>query len=548
MNSFFTILTAGLLAATSLTAMGYPTEPVKLSPPTDNEQIIEEQPQGDLTLYSRTCRAFREYYGIIEQVVEEGSIVKVVEQEDGTVWLHNTISMFYAPGWIKAEKTDDKLIINGPQLIYEEFDYDTGKLYKYFATAVEIVDFENEAGELMRSYRPTEDGVFTFDIKDNVLKESGDGSLIFGIVGYSESSGYYFTGYGDNYVVLSVPQENMVVVPDSAEIHDNWAMYYFDQEGYEVGKFVNLAIDGNDYYIQGIYPNIPDVWIKGKLEGNTVTFPNFQYLGPDMEWRYFAYLAGGQLDEDEWGNIEAVIDTDGFVMTLEDDGSLYADTNLLFVTSPDTNQENANFIGYFEGVIIKPQDSSTFTNPANPEEIYLGGLDGFPAIEFNLPTFDTNDNLLNTDNLYFSVFVNSQIFTFTPDAYFDLSYLGIDEATTELPFEIGNGYDFFQAGSWHTVYINGIPEDAIYNIGAQSIYYPEGKDVNPNNVLKSDIIMVGSPDDPSSVEEIGSSKEVKEVVFFDMQGRRVLNPEKGMYVKIVKYADGTEKTSKVSIR
>lgn len=524
----------------------------RIAPPSGRETIVETQPNGDLKLYSRTSRGFREFYGMVEQTIDEGSVVKVVDQGNGTVWLHNTVPTYLAPGWVKAEKSRDKLTIKGPQLVYEEYDYDAndGSYLQYFLTAVEIVEYENEEGVLMKSYQPTEDGEFSFTINGNIIKEDGNGSLILGIVSYSEKNGYFFIGYGSNYIVMTLPEDKPVVVPGSAEVHENWAMHYYDWDGYHQASYVDVAIDGNDYYVKGIYPSIPDAWVKGTLDGNSITFPNFQYIGPDMEYNLFVYLAGGQMmpsDDDEYV-MEAIIDPDGFVMTLEDDGTLFAETNIVFATSPQTNPDNANIADYFEGVYIVPQDPSTFTDPVGPDDIYRASFDGIPTIEFNLPTIDENGNLLNVDNMYISAYVNSKIFTFTPDEYIDLEYLGINEPTTELPYNFGNGYDFFQSETWHTIYIYGIPYDDIYNIGIQSVYYPEGKDINPDNVLKSVIVYVGSPDDPLSVGSVGTEKEMKEVKFFDMQGRQVANPANGIFVKKTVYNDGSVKTSKVSLR
>ena len=547
-----TFIAGILMAASSLPCAAAAGQPTRIAPPTGKETIVENQPNGELTLYSRTSRGFREFYGIVEQTIDEGSVVKMVEQNNGTVWLHNTVPTFLAPGWVKAEKTDDKLIINGPQLIYEEYDWDAddGSYLKYFLTAVKIEEYENEEGVLMKRYVPTEDGVFSFSINGNTIKEEGDGSLILGIVTYTEKNGYFFIGYGSNYVVLTLPEDKPVEVPQSAEVHEKWAMHYYDFYGYEKAAYVDVAIDDDDYYVKGIYPSIPEAWVKGTLKGSTITFPNFQYIGPDLESNLFVYLAGGQMMESDADGytMEAIIDPEGFAMTLEDDGTLYADTNIVFATSPQTNPDNANIADYFEGVYIKPQDPSTFTNPVGPDDIYLGGFDGIPAIEFNLPTLDVEGNLLNVDNIYISAYVNSQIFTFTPDDYYDLEDLGIDEPTTELPYNFGNGWDFFQVDTWHTINIYGIPEDTIYNIGIQSIYYPDGKDVNPDNVLKSTIIYVGSPEDPSSVGGIEEAKEIKEVRFFDMQGRQVANPSNGVYVKKTAFTDGSVEASKITVR
>lgn len=551
MRKFYTIVAASLLAASCMPAVAADGKDARIAPPSGKETIVETQPSGELTLYSRTCRAHREFYGVVEQIIEEGSVVYMVEQKDGSVWLHNTISMFNAPGWVKAEKSGDKLTITGPQLVYEEYDWEAnnGSYLQYFITPVEIYEYENETGDLMRTYRPTEDGVFSFSINGNTIKQDGDGSLILGLVTYTEKNGYFFTGYGDNYIVLSLPEDEPVEVPASAEIYENWAMHYYSGD-YENAKFVDVAVDGNDYYIKGIYPELPDVWVKGTLEGNTITFPNFQFIGPNLEWNYFVYLCGGQLmpsdDDDEI--MEAIIDPEGFVMTLEDDGTLFAETNIIFATSPDTNPDNANFTSYFEGVYIQPQDPDSFTNPVAPDDIYLGGFDDIPAIEFNLPALDENGNILDESNLYFSAYANSEIYTFTPENCWDLESLGIDGPTTELPYNIGNGYDFYQSGTWHTVYLNDYKTEELFNIGIQSIYYPEGKEVNPDNVLKSDIVYVGSQKDPSAVYGFEVTKEVKSVRYFDMQGREIKSPSSGIYVKKTIFSDGTEKTSKVSLR
>ncbi len=554
MRKIYTMLAAGVLAVTSMTASAT-SFPVNLPVPSGDETIVDEQPEGELTLYSRICRAHRYFYGEIEQIIEEGSVVKYVEQEDGTVWLHNMISMFLAPGWIKAEKDGDKLTIQGPQLVYQEPDYDyyeeTGEwvMLNYYISPVDIIEVVNEEGERFLRYQPSEDGVFTFDIKDGKLIESGGGSTILGIITYTEKDGYFWVYYGDNYIVMTVPEANDVVVPPSAEIQSGLQMSYYDQTDRGSSAVVDVAVDGNDYYIKGIYPGLPDVWVKGEIDGRDIFFPNFQMIGADMAYNYFVYLAGGQMEDldDDGIYTDAMLDPDGFVLYLEDDGNLTADNNLIFVTSAETDMDNANYLNFFQDIMIRPQATS-FANPVGPDEIYLSSFDDVPNIECNIPAFDENGSMLNTANMYFSVYVNSKLLVFTPEVYTDLAYLEIYEPVTEIPYDCGNLWQFFQQDSWHTIYLEEYKLDDIYNIGLQSIYYPEGKNINPENVLRSDIIFVGSPDDPSNVGSVGPDKEIMDMKFFDMQGREVVNPSKGIYVKTVKYSDGSVKTSKISVK
>ena len=479
--------------------------------------------------------------------------MRIVEQEDGTVWIGNPVSMFLLPGWIQAEKSDEYLTITGPQLVYEEYDWDLddGTTTKYYLTAVEAYQYENEEGDIMQSYRPTEDGVFRFKINGTTLKEEGDGSLILGICGYSESEGYFFTGYGDQYTVMTVPEAKPVEVPASATIHKGWAMRYYDNEDHEGARLVDVAIDGSDYYVRGAYAGLPQTWMKGTRDNDDrIVFPNFQLMGADLNWNYFIYSAGGQMDNIQGKDSDdAVLDSEGFVMYVDDEeGLLEAENNLIFVTSDKTNPENANYVVYYSDVTFTEQKAETFTNPVGPDELFLGGFDGLPAVEFNLLPVDENDNLLDSENLYFSVYVNSKEITFDPADYMDMEELGIYAPTDELPYNIGNGYDFYQEGSWHTVYVYGIDKAAIYNIGIQAIYYPEGRDVNPENVLMSDIIMVGEENDPNSVDSLGAMKQVSRVVYYDLNGCEVTRPAAGIYLKRIEYTDGTVKTLKAAVR
>lgn len=562
MRKFYNLMMALLLTATGLSATAATPKPNKLSPPTGRETIVEDQPEGKLTLLSRTCRGFQEFMGTTEQVIEEGSIVKMVEQADGTVWLGNIISRYPVPGWVKAEKEDDLLIIKGPQLVYQEFDLEGGsnQWINTYVSAVEIQHYTNADGVEMIHYEPTADGIFTFRIDgDRIIEyyedpedERYNGSLILGLVNYNKVHNYFFTGYGDNYIMMDVPQEKPAVVPATAEIHEKWAMQYdyYDFSTYESmksAKFVDVAIDGDDYYIRGIYPSIPDAWVKGTLQGNSIIFPNFQMIGPNLEYNYFVYLCGGQMLVSDEGWHEAVIDPEGFALTLEKDGTLTAETNIIFATSPNTDPDDANLIDYFGAVEIHPQDPDSFSAPVAPDDMYVGGMDGDIALEFGIAALDVDGNILNEDDYYFSIYVNDELFTFSQEWYPELKDLGIDGSTTELPYNIGNyGRAFYQERNWHTVYIFGMPTEEIKTIGLQSIYYPEGKAVNPDNYIAGKIYFVDVKGS-NSIDSIEDGEAVR-IEYFDMQGRKVMSPSNGIYIKTVTYSDGSVKTSKVALK
>ena len=42
---------------------------------------------------------------------------------------------------------------------------------------------------------------------------------------------------------------------------------------------VQMTFDGTDVYVQGLFSEIPDAWVKGSFDGTTLTFASPQYLG-----------------------------------------------------------------------------------------------------------------------------------------------------------------------------------------------------------------------------------------------------------------------------
>lgn len=69
----------------------------------------------------------------------------------------------------------------------------------------------------------------------------------------------------------------------------------------------------------------------------------------------------------------------------------------------------------------------------------------------------------------------------------------------------------------------------------------DGKFVNCN---KSASITV---DNATGVESVGADSSVVEVVYYDLQGRMIQNPAEGIFVKVEKMSDGTERRSKVAL-
>lgn len=70
-----------------------------------------------------------------------------------------------------------------------------------------------------------------------------------------------------------------VVAPDGLET-ETYSMMGFSYYTFgQVKHDVEVGFDGNDVYVKGLFEQVPDAWVKGVKNGETVTFAQGQYIG-----------------------------------------------------------------------------------------------------------------------------------------------------------------------------------------------------------------------------------------------------------------------------
>ena len=87
--------------------------------------------------------------------------------------------------------------------------------------------------------------------------------------------------------------DELITPPATATIETDWAItgnYINNSNPYENGNAISVAFDGTDVYIQGMSFLCPTAWVKGTIDGTTVTFAANQYLGTYST--YTMYLGG----------------------------------------------------------------------------------------------------------------------------------------------------------------------------------------------------------------------------------------------------------------
>ena len=253
-------------------------------------------------------------------------------------------------------------------------------------------------------------------------------------------------------------------------------------------------------------------------------------MGADIDYIYFsAANIENQWDDDYEEYVDVLVPTDKVEFAYDADKKrLSSDGNLGFVAGAD----GENFYSSFIAPVISYQEPVTkATKPRNPEIMAFSDYNddkGYGYIGFNLPMFDVDGNLLDTKNLSYSMYIDDELFTFYPD-----EYERITEEMDVLPYDFTDNWDVYVSGVSHTVYFY---TTGFNKIGVQLMNTFDGV------TEKSDIVYY---DVLGSAVDSVTSAPAESTSYFDVAGRRISAPVKGINLKSVKYADGTVKTVKV---
>ena len=134
-------------------------------------------------------------------------------------------------------------------------------------------DEENEAG-------------WYYDDVHFVLQD--DGSMIAAewfvrVLTSGQYAGYSLTPYwadGSTLTPTEAPElPDVVEAPADLQAEEYILQARDYDDAADVNMTVNVGFDGSDVYIQGLCSYIPKAWVKGTLDGTTVTFASGQYFG-----------------------------------------------------------------------------------------------------------------------------------------------------------------------------------------------------------------------------------------------------------------------------
>ena len=238
---------------------------------TDANGIITDV-DGEVKVYTRSGIA---YFLQSQQVYydNQSGNVMIVEDEDGTVYVKDIISRYNTGAWVKGTKNGNTISIPVGQPVNYNSNYDA-TLSVYWAT------YDSENG-----FAKSADAEILFTVDGDVITLQGSNEDKF--IGVFWDDDDSFTGYGDYETVWTYqgayePASTDPIVAPAGLVTETWFVSGQDYSSESLVPFnrtANVGFDGNDIYIQGLCADFPDSWIKGTIDGTTVTFSKFQFQG-----------------------------------------------------------------------------------------------------------------------------------------------------------------------------------------------------------------------------------------------------------------------------
>ena len=305
MSSSFGLLCDGLSVAT---AQDVP----------DDFSLIENQPEGELRIYTRSGGLIRE---VEKEVVDENDPYELVElTQDGTVnivFADNNKVYIQQPtswltiydAWVEGTLSDDGTTITVPLGQYTAYTRSFN-----MATQLWLFNYVEELDSYVRDEETTE---ITYSIDaDGTIRLNGTSQThILGLCQRAFGETFYYLDYewlqdGDfESVYTPVPDDRVVLPPglEQQEIYFHTVM--FDGVGLSpFNRIGHLAFDGDDVYLNGFNSLLPNAWIKGHRDGDNLVFASDQFLGSYADLIYFK---GGTMQGQELVSTDLVFTYNG---------------------------------------------------------------------------------------------------------------------------------------------------------------------------------------------------------------------------------------------
>lgn len=458
-----------------------------------------------------------------------------VDRDGGHVYIYNVFSGFPMWSYIVGDIEGDEVVFTFPQKVrieeWENWDFETGEtsmvtdIYWAYKT---IVTMDSEGMSMnIDDQDPTIR--FSLDADNNMVQQDDSFITLLGLMNMPDQEGnlkpmFGFTGFAESQLHYDVFDYTEIELPADLEF-DKWIMLTEDNSW-----MVDVAIDGNDFYVRGIgsgmwLVGLDNMVLKGEITEGQVSFPSRQFVGVDTVADHWSFFFGStyEMIPQPGGDDEAMYTgADALVLTWDEATHtlVCADNASLSISSiPD----GFWLLDCLNNPELRWQDNKTPMTPVQPEILEYAYWEeyGYGAINFNMEPVSTDGRLLFPENYYYQVLIDGEPMTFYPD-----EYIYLEEPMTEIGYDYFDPY-FVPMGVLHAalIYTQGMD-----TIGVQGVYHNPDGSVTYSEPSILDVARVGAAE---------SDREVAGVEYYDLAGRRVDGSAKGIVLKRTLYTDGT---------
>ena len=316
----------------------------------DENGVITAIPEGETKIYQRTGTGWYRSGSTLYYTEQAGNI-EITETEDGTVYFKDFFSQVAAGTYIKGTKSGNTITVPAGQIVYYWASAGYG-MRTGFAEYTTNGFVETKAGD---PYILTIDGNTISLTETSFDFDTATGTIA--ALFYTDDD--TFAGYGDNSSVFTYDPDwvapELVELPEGATV-ETWystATAVQSSGNATVEGSAKVAFVGDDVYLSGIFSNYPDSWIKGTIDGTTVTFSGLQFLGTYSSFDIYAVGSNGYNSSAELQD---------FKMTYDATSKKFTSVNSLLANA---KKDAVYFLEAYEGISI--------TKDAPAEEVATTG-------------------------------------------------------------------------------------------------------------------------------------------------------------------------------
>ncbi|MDE6291015.1 MAG: hypothetical protein K2M16_05740 [Muribaculaceae bacterium] len=511
----------------------------------DDFGAITEAPEGKTVTMLGASNTFYIYYEQVEMDETYGIAYEGVWTDNGEVYLKNPVSMLDWDTYIKGNVTEDGIEFNFPQPLYRSvYEDESFDLYVDVLQYTEV-EAPNHPDGYYTTFVPAEDTRSILFVKQDDGSYVMDSEYMLGV-----TCDGLWQGYGEMFLSLLPFDATPTVIPEGIEYDYSYILAdEFTGWDHTVLRPLGIGEKNGTTYIIGLASGMPDAVIYGTFdkEKNTLTIPSDQFLGKYYNHYIFMMAGEGRSWYDEnWGDEMYSFDIINEPLVLNYD----PETNVFRPVIPEGNDYSYvifNFgnvetypCEYYAIDRIYSQGEITDYSPIAPEILFVNEIDFMDpdysyAFEFNIYGDNKVGQILWDTNIYYNIFINGELYTFTAEEYPTLAEEGVKELT-DIPVLFNAGDDIYSGGNYHGV---ALKRKDIETIGVRALY------IDGAIRGESEIVTVNTFGEPVSVDQTGVSTIAK-TELFDINGRRISRyVNDGVTLKRITHSDGSVSVEKV---